>query len=426
MGPFVDATDGVTPETGITLGAADQAEVLKANGAATAAMAGTFAAVTGADGWYDYTASTTDTNTVGEVVFVVQDSSVCLPVFTRAYVLEETIYDALFGASSAAFDANGRVDVAAVAGTSQTANDNGADINTLLTRVVGTIAAGTHNAQSGDAYARLGAPAGASVSADIADVPTVSEFNARTLVAADYFDPATDTVANVTTVATTTNLTNQAGVIASGTAQSVTATTIVLASAETFADDEIIGATVVITGGTTGVGQSRVFTDYTGATDTGTVDTWTTTPTGTITYEIHATAPASSTALPDVNVTQVSGVAEDIATATALATVDTVVDGIQTDLDNGTDGLGALRTLIDALQTEVEKLTTTAHSEPTGVPAANEAPIDKLGYLFMALRNQVDITATKKTFYDDSGTAEWEKDLSDDGTTYSESEGNAI
>ncbi len=34
----------------------------------------------------------------------------------------------------------------------------------------------------------------------IADVPTVSEFNARTLVSASYFDPAADTVATVTTV----------------------------------------------------------------------------------------------------------------------------------------------------------------------------------------------------------------------------------
>ncbi len=34
----------------------------------------------------------------------------------------------------------------------------------------------------------------------IADVPTVAEFDARTLVAASYFDPAADTVATVTTV----------------------------------------------------------------------------------------------------------------------------------------------------------------------------------------------------------------------------------
>ena len=44
---------------------------------------------------------------------------------------------------------------------------------------------------------------------------------------------------------------------------------------------------------------------------------------------------------------------DDLATAANLATVDTVVDGIQTDLDNGTDGLGALKTLIDAVNTDL-------------------------------------------------------------------------
>jgi hypothetical protein len=40
------------------------------------------------------------------------------------------------------------------------------------------------------------------------DGPTNTEFEARTLPAADYFDPAADAVANVTLVATTTDLTN--------------------------------------------------------------------------------------------------------------------------------------------------------------------------------------------------------------------------
>jgi hypothetical protein len=57
-----------------------------------------------------------------------------------------------------------------------------------------------HTAQTGDSFARIGAPAGASVSADIADLPTVAEFNARTIASADYFDPAVDAVATVTTV----------------------------------------------------------------------------------------------------------------------------------------------------------------------------------------------------------------------------------
>jgi len=47
--------------------------------------------------------------------------------------------------------------------------------------------------------------------------------------------------------------------------------------------------------------------------------------------------------------TQLGYLTAAVATATALATVDTVVDGIQTDLSNGTDGLGALKTLIDTL-----------------------------------------------------------------------------
>ena len=50
--------------------------------------------------------------------------------------------------------------------------------------------------------------ASANLDTQLGDIPTVSEFNARTLVAADYFDPATDTVANVTTVATTTTNTD--------------------------------------------------------------------------------------------------------------------------------------------------------------------------------------------------------------------------
>jgi len=47
--------------------------------------------------------------------------------------------------------------------------------------------------------------------AGIADIPTVAEFNARTLLAANYFDPAVDVVANVTLVDTTTTNTDMRG-----------------------------------------------------------------------------------------------------------------------------------------------------------------------------------------------------------------------
>ena len=46
--------------------------------------------------------------------------------------------------------------------------------------------------------------ASANLDTQLADVPTVAEFEARTLPAAEYFDPASDTVANVTTVGSVT------------------------------------------------------------------------------------------------------------------------------------------------------------------------------------------------------------------------------
>ena len=82
------------------------------------------------------------------------------------------------------------VNVTKVADTSQTGNDNGADINTLLARLIGTIATGTHNPQSGDTYTRLGAPAGASIAADLLVIDNfVDELESRlTAVRAGYLD----------------------------------------------------------------------------------------------------------------------------------------------------------------------------------------------------------------------------------------------
>lgn len=98
------------------------------------------------------------------------------------------------------------------------------------------------------------------------------------------------------------------GIVASGTAQAATSTTLQLAAASAFADDELIGAVLVITGGSAGVGQSRVITDNVLSTDTVTVDAWTTTPSGTITYVIFAAPPASATALPAVNIARINNV----------------------------------------------------------------------------------------------------------------------
>lgn len=107
------------------------------------------------------------------------------------------------------------------------------------------------------------------------------------------------------------------GIIDSGTAQSATATTLVLRAASGFANDVVNGATIMAFGSTQGYWQSRQVTDYDLATDTVTVDTWTVTPSGTITYILFGTPPAvASGTLPAVNATQIGG-----QTASASGTV---------------------------------------------------------------------------------------------------------
>jgi len=128
--------------------------------------------------------------------------------------------------------------------------------------------------------------------------------------------------------------------------------------------------------------------------------------------------------------------------ATALGTADDAVLTAIGDLPTNAELATALGTADDAVlaaiaalnnlsaaqvATEIaDALGTDTYAEPTGVPAATATLANKLSFVYMALRNRIDVTATKKTFYDDGGAAEWEKDLSDDGTTYQESQGNAI
>lgn len=56
----------------------------------------------------------------------------------------------------------------------------------------------------------------------------------------------------------------------------------------------------------------------------------------------------------DVNVVAVGGTAQTAGDLAALiTTADSAIDAVQTDLDNGTDGLGALKTLIDTVNTDL-------------------------------------------------------------------------
>lgn len=101
IGPAVAVGDGFTPVTTLDLSTADEAELLKANTTTTTSISGaTLAAITGCDGWYGLTLTTSLTDTVGCLDVMVNDDSLMLPIVARFQVVEEAVYDALYAASA--------------------------------------------------------------------------------------------------------------------------------------------------------------------------------------------------------------------------------------------------------------------------------------------------------------------------------------
>jgi len=178
--------------------------------------------------------------------------------------------------------------------------------------------------------------------------------------------------------------------VRTGTAQAGAASTITLDAGASAIDDYYNGCYVNITNNSpaNALGQARKIIDYVGSTKVATVQgTWGTNPSSASTFEILLTEDAF------------------------LKFSDVVALQTQAKADVNSE-------VLDVLSVDT-------FAEPTGVPGATITLREKIGWLFMALRNALTVTATKMQFLDDSGAAEWEKDLSDDGSQYSESEANA-
>lgn len=343
IGPFVDLTDAATAETGES-----PSVKLSKNGQALAAKSDVTTPVHDADGYYNCELDATDTNTVGTMVLTVAASGTALPVRHEYQVIEEAAYDAMYAASAAgplqSTTAGRTLDVTAtgaagidwgnVENPTTTVDLSATDIQ--LADTVTTLTG--HTAQTGDNFARLGAPAGASVSADVAAVKVdtaatlidTAEIGAAGagLTAINLPNQTMDitgnlsgsvgsvtgavgsvtgavgsvtgnvggnvvgSVASVTaevtadavkisgSTAAADNLEESAEAIITGTAQTGTLSTTVMTSDLTgYLDDELIGRTVIWKSGTAD-GQASDITDYAAAS-------------GTVTYTAITTAPAN-------------------------------------------------------------------------------------------------------------------------------------
>lgn len=229
VGPFLDKTDGITPEVALTVTSCKLTFVVDDGGVPTLVLdtaptasggANDMVHITGDDsGYYDLELAAANVNYVGRAKLSINDVAVHCPVFHEFTILPGDVYDSMFASTGKAVDK---------------------------------------------------------------------------------------------------------GIIDQGTAQAATASTLQLRAAAAFADDELIGAVVVITGGT-GVGQTRVITDYVSATDTATVSPdWTTTPSGTIEYKVLASPPppTSAAGIVPVNVTHWLGTAAATPSVAGVPEVD--------------------------------------------------------------------------------------------------------
>lgn len=202
------------------------------------------------------------------------------------------------------------------------------DLDSEVSKDAGTFADCTNEAteiatSSGMYYLDLTAT---EMNADtVAIIVKTSTSGAKTTPIVLYPQEAGDIKVNVTYVNGTdisaTGAIPELGIIRRGTAQSATATTLVMDAAAAFGDNTLVGATLMAFGSTQGYWQERIVTANTGSTDTLTVDTWPVTPSGTISYILFATAPSVAAAITNVNVAQISG------DSTAADNLEAMLDG---------------------------------------------------------------------------------------------------
>lgn len=96
FGPFLDATDGVTLETGL-VSALDHAStgimLAKNGGTLTIRHATVTASTYDAHGCYKVTLDTTDTGTLGQLRVIYTDAATCLPVWKDCLIVAAQVYD---------------------------------------------------------------------------------------------------------------------------------------------------------------------------------------------------------------------------------------------------------------------------------------------------------------------------------------------
>ena len=424
LGPFVDSTDGFTPETGLTI---TEAEVfLKKNGGDWADKSEATSLVHESNGWYRCLLDTTDTNTLGELIVQCYESG-ALPCWREFMVVPANVWDSLFGADYLQVDATQLLGTAFA--TPTVAGVQEVDV----THWNGTAIPAVHTAgypivtvKDGTGTGEINTSSGTVLAADTAGNAIATATNLA--VVAGYLDTEIAAIKAVTDAlpnsgALTTIQSDLDNI------QTRLPTSLVggrmdsdIGAIQGSVSDSIAGnvwdedATSHQTQGTFGqaIGDpvadtntifKAVVTDATGAT------------VGVDVVAVQADTDNIQTRIPAALVSgridaSVGAMAADTITAAAIAT-------------NAIDSDALAASALAEINAEVvDALNVDTYAEPgQEAPAATTSLAAKINYIYKAFRNKITQTGTTLSIYDDAGsTVDQKATVSDDGTTYTRGE----
>jgi hypothetical protein len=345
IGPFLDDSDGVTAETGLTINQAD-IQLSKDGGAFAQTSDAAPTTTHDTDGWYQCPLTTTDTNTLGPLTVQIVISG-ALPVWEHFMVISANVYDSLVDASD-----NLQVDTTQIEGSDATDQIRDAVIDDA-TRLDGSAINGL---SANDPGSQLAAQS---------DVTALNDF-----------DPANDTVANVTTVGTCTTNSDMRG----------TDSALLAASAPTNFGD----LAITVTTGQVTVGTNNDKTGYDLNANQGSV----TIGTCTTNTDMRGTdsAALAATALTNATWTDArAGYLDNLNIGEDVAGVSDI---------SGLNDLSAAQVnaeIVDALNIDT-------YAEPgQGAPPATNSIVSKLSYMYKTWRNKKDNDGTTLQIYNDAG-----------------------
>ena len=245
IGPFVDDTDGVTAETGLTI---SQADVRLSKGGAVAAQKNDATSATHDEaGYYRVPLNSTDTNTEGTLEVCVSESG-ALPVIARYMVLPAEVYDSVVAGTDKL-----QVDVVQVDGSAASVAGT---IDANVVQISGDSAA----ADNLESYCDGTTPIPANATQISGDATAANNLES-------YCDGTTPIPSNVTSISGSTTAADilEAVMLASstGTASGTVTTTGTTGSSLTgLGDDALNGCVIVFTTGNAAKEPRRI-TDYT-------------------------------------------------------------------------------------------------------------------------------------------------------------------